>query len=749
MRFLGGLIVILGLCVSTAAHAAAQPEPRTILAPLSFDTTEPMFSAVHMGAEMVLNYQGLKVEYISPKGPYPDLAKRPDVRGVLSWLPSGSAVASPKAYFDFLEQAVTLGRKVVVMGEPLPIEKTTQAEPSIADLNRVLKPMGLWSDGTWITNSYLYKETTGAKGYEIAVPQPMPNAYRVQSTADANNLLLVYQRLDGEEPYTVAAAVTPKGGYVADGMALFKTQGEEGERRWIINPFTFFEAAFNTQNLPKPDTTTLLGNRMYFSHIDGDSWRSITQIEAYKGTLKTNAEVLFERVLQPNPDLPVSVAPIAAEIDPAWLGTPETENILQKIFALPQVEPSSHTYSHPFSWGFFDPANFDPEAAAKFKNRYPRCGKASHGASYSHSHNNLTMGETHEAEDEEDPMKGYTLPRAFGCRPVTAELETVDAAKEISKFAPAGKAVELVQWSGNTRPWAGAIEAAEEAGLAHINGGGTRFDGRYSSFAHVSPIGIRVGDHWQVYAPMSNENTYTNLWSGPYYGFRYLRQTLWNTGTPYRLKPMNVYYHTYSAEKDASLKSLELVLDYVRQQEMIPVKTSTFARLGQGFYKASLTGKGNAWQVGNRGTLQTVRFDHATFKKVDFATSKGVIGQRHFAGSLYVALAPNATAATINLTENTTPYQNPSANQPYIVSSHWPLESATIGQNSMTFVAQGYGEGVLLVRMPSQLQARVVATQNGQQAYAKTIATTGDDAVLAIPLTQPQAATKTKIEVTW
>ena len=45
------------------------------------------------------------------------------------------------------------------------------------------------------------------------------------------------------------------------------------------------------------------------------------------------------------------------------------------------------------------------------------------------------------------------------------------------------------------------------------------------AYASVAPIGKPVGKQRQIYASASNENTYTNLWSGNFFGHRYLIDT--------------------------------------------------------------------------------------------------------------------------------------------------------------------------------------------------------------------------------
>ena len=126
-----------------------------------------------------------------------------------------------------------------------------------------------------------------------------------------------------------------------------------------------------------------------------------------------------------------------------------------------------------------------------------------------------------------------------------------------------GKPVAVLQWSGDTSPYEAAVAAVREAGIVNINGGDTRFDSDYRSYGYVAPTGIPVGRERQIYASMSNENTYTYLWSARFFGYRHLLQTIDRTDLPIRVKPINVYYHTYSAEKIASLNALIAVLQNV------------------------------------------------------------------------------------------------------------------------------------------------------------------------------------------
>src|SRR5260370_34350443 len=108
--------------------------------------------------------------------------------------------------------------------------------------------------------------------------------------------------------------------------------------------------AFNSGDLPKPDTTTLMGRRIFYSHVDGDAWRNVTEVTGYKSKRALSAEVILNEVIRAFPDLPVTVAPIAADLDPAWYGTRASLEIAKRILAQRNVEAGTHTYSHPLDW---------------------------------------------------------------------------------------------------------------------------------------------------------------------------------------------------------------------------------------------------------------------------------------------------------------------------------------------------------------------------------------------------------------
>ncbi|MEQ8664026.1 MAG: hypothetical protein RLW62_24675, partial [Gammaproteobacteria bacterium] len=480
-----------------------------------------------------------------------------------------------------------------------------------------------------------------------------------------------------------AVVAGPGGGYVAHDYALY-FGAEVAQRQWLIDPFAFFGEAFGTDGLPRPDVTTISGRRIYYSHIDGDGWRNVSLVDEYAGKGVLSARVILEEALRPFPDLPVTVAPISAELDRAWYGSDETRQLAREIFALPHVELGSHTHSHPFAWSFF--RDYTPAREQRFLPRYAQM----HG---DRTRDWVTLGDTVvQAEDPRDvAFTADFVPRAYAVEPFDLALEIAGSRRIIEALAPPGKTVRVMQWSGDTSPFEAALAATAAAGMRNINGGDSRFDTDYPSYAFVAPVGRGVGRQRQVYATNSNENTYTDLWRGRYYAFRFLVETLERTESPRRVRAANVYYHIYSGERLAALRALLLNLKWARGQALAPLETSRYAAIAEGFFSTGLIPDGAArWRVATRGGLATLRFDAAAAAAVDWARSSGVLGQRHYQGSLYVALDPFDAEPVVALTA--AKRAQPEAPL-YLVHSRWLLAGRRGDADGVRVVARGYGAG--------------------------------------------------------
>ncbi|MCB2081131.1 MAG: hypothetical protein KDD76_00730 [Rickettsiales bacterium] len=687
------------------------PTPRTVIA--LYDSKYAIkreWSMLHMVAEMPLNHLGLVLEFHDVRDPVPDLAGREDVRGIISWLDRWYELPNHKEWLEWAVNAMEGGKKFVVMNSfGMTTGEMRNETETVILAGRFFELMGLYYDGNWVSTTYdviFTKKDRSVVEFEREYKGILEPYAMMRISGKDMQSYLVAQKRDLPQTESHLVVTGPRGGYVADGYAVrFVTVEGKEIRQWLIDPFEFFRRAFQTDTLPKPDTTTMAGRRIYYSHIDGDGWNNITQLEQYAKRPVISAQVVMDYAIKPYDDLPVSVGPITAEIDPAWVGLKASSRVAEKLLALPQVEAASHTYTHPFYWKFFKKGGAEKESrflsnyvygdtwqTIKKKNKQwfltpkPESGEE-----------RLPEGIQKEESDQGvDLPEEYTTPRAYAHEKFSLDKEITGAAEYMKQLMPKDKKVEVLLWSGDTQPYEAAIAKTREAGLRNLNGGDSRFDPEYPSYAWVTPMGRRVGKQLQIYSSNSNENTYTELWTDRFYGFRFLTETFENTESPIRVKPMNLYYHMYSGEKQASLYALLKNIDYVRSHEVTPITASRYAAVGDGFFSTRLMQVGpQMWEVYDRDGLETIRFDHAEDKQVDFMASRGVVGQRYYQRSLYVYLDESEKTPRIALKENPGKKEYARAEKPYLIDSRWRICNLKWEGRSLQFSVQGFGMGAM------------------------------------------------------
>jgi len=681
------------LAFSPARGSRADDVPRVILALYEggrFDDVRA--TPTHRLAELPLNHQGLVVRYHDIRQPLPALATLADVRGVLTWFQEEEVFSEPSHYAKWAQAVIDSGRRFAVFGSS-GVGRDTNGRPTPAAVVRAFwEHLGIDYDGTWVSTTYDVACTDrdlDMVEFERPFPTVLPPFARLRAMPARATSHVVLQRRG--EPASISHPVITgsAGGYVAPGFTHYASRAGGRERRqWYVNPFEFFRVAFATDDLPKPDPTTVSGRRIFYSHIDGDGWRSASEIEPYRKRRTSAARVVLAEIIDRFPDLPVTVGPILADLDPAWHGTDDSRAAAREIFTRPNVEVSSHTYSHPLDWRFFE--HYTPALEA----RYGRTGQELRATS----------------DAAVNMSAGYVLPRSYVDHPFDLAHEIGGSIAALAPLLPPGKRVELVQWSGDTLPYPDALVAVRRAGLRAINGGDTRFDSDFPSYAWVAPVGRPVGRDWQVYSSNSNENTYTDLWTDRFFGFTFLMRTIRNTDVPLRVKPFNVYYHMYSGEKMAALSAVRRNLEYARTQELAPVATSRYAAIADGFFAARIVLVGpRRWRVERRGALSTVRVDRASRLGVDFERSTGVIGVRHQHGSLYVALDEAVDTPEIALRDLGPAESTVRATRPFLVHARWRVRRVRASARQVQFEAEGFGPGAFAWQLSAPGRVRVSA----------------------------------------
>jgi hypothetical protein len=168
----------------------------------------------------------------------------------------------------------------------------------------------------------------------------------------------------------------------------------------------------------------------------------------------------------------------------------------------------------------------------------------------------------------------------------------------------------------------------------------------------MSGLGLRRGDSLQVFAPNQNENLYTNNWTGPYYGYQRVIETFEVTERPRRLKPINIYYHTYSASKQASLAALHRVYRWALAQPTVPVFASDYIGKVHDFHHLAIARDWRSdtpvWRVRGDGELRTLRV--GSTQAVDLEGSRSVAGVAAGRGGRYLHLTDAAAEVRLPAT---------------------------------------------------------------------------------------------------
>ena len=415
--------------------------------------------------------------------------------------------------------------------------------------------------------------------------------------------------IDGARPWLsvsadghqyVPVAVTAWGGYALDPFVVRSVlpgvRSEEITDRWMLNPLVFVREALKLPAMPVPDVTTENGRRLLMVHMDGDGFPSLAEVEGYRG--QAAAEVLQQEILK-RYRVPTTLSVIEGEVARTGLypdRAEELEDIARRMFRLDHVEAATHTFSHPFYW--------------------------------------------YEAQAHPDRIKGAQgdLRLDVPDYQLDLEREIIGSARYIkNRLLPPGKEVKLVLWSGDTIPTREALETARQGGLLNMNGSDTTITESNPSWTLIKGIGLPKGDQYQVYAPNQNENLYTGNWRGPFYGFERVIETFELTNTPIRFKPVDIYYHTYIASKNASLESLRRVYDWALAQPLHPVFASDYARKVLNFNELVIARDGDAWVVSGSDALRTLRLPDG-LAAPDLNTSAGVAGLHRGDSGTYLHL---------------------------------------------------------------------------------------------------------------
>ena len=582
----------------------------------------------------LLEYLGYRLDYFPVDQPLPEFPSKGLYAGTLIWMNSGPPPNAAAFERWLLRQKAQGVPFAFVSGLPI-------SEP------QTLAALGLERADEKVRGPFTVDlQAPALFGFEAPVT---PRARDVEPIRRQSTVVqpLLELKGDNNQRWTVAG-LADWGGFALNPYVL--EAGGEDRSRWILEPFAFVQQALRLPAMPAPDATTENGRRIATVHLDGDGFVSRAEAPGtpYAGRL------ILEEFLKQYPLLS-SVSVIEGEVGPKGMYphlSRELEPIAREIFVQRNVEVASHSFSHPFYW--------QPQKAAQ---------KEGFQAMYG-----LHM-----------QIPGYQLDY---------RREVLGAQAYINqRLAPPDKQVKLMFWSGDALPDQATLQLAYDSGMDNINGAETKLTDSAPSLTGLSPLVLPHDGLLQFYAPIMNENVYTNLWTGPFYGFRDVLQTFRLTDAPRRLRPLSLYYHFYVGTKLAGRESLHEIYRGILAQQPMSLWISEFLQREKGAYFASLALRADGgYQVRALRGLRTLRLPKE-LGWPDLARSHNVAGVRDLPQGRYVHLS--GPQATLYLRPEPDP--GPSLAQANLPLESWVREGpgqvrlSFDGQFPLTFSVQAPG----------------------------------------------------------
>lgn len=700
LRLAGALTVLAMVWLPAAAGAmACDAAPRTTLA--LYDASRdgnPRNTQTYRFAELVLNYLGQVVLYYDVSSNSPPAIDQREIGLVMSWF--DEPASGSLSFADWLSEWEAFcngGPRIVAFGDigfwrDLPSGSSARA----------MDALGIEVDG--ITHAVGVSATVSAKDAGLIDYESdflvRPGDYQGITATPGSRAVL---QLTASGKDIVLAVLGSSGGYVHSSATV--EPGPQGQSGWIVDPFGFFAAVLQDDQVPKPDPTTFQGLRAFFVTVSSVGWLDVMPAQVFGEPQKLASEVLLDRLIEAFPDLPMTVAILAGDLS-SELGGPAAVRGRQAAIgalAAPNVEGAVQGFSDIRDWDFF--AAYDPDREAELLVAPEEAeDEAALVASAMQ-----TLRDAFADSGASTLLRRPGAPRKYATTPFDLGQEVSGAIDEVNALTPEGRPVALYAWSGNARPFETALEAVDRSGIESMGGGGGVMDAAHPSLTGLWPFSAQLGQHRQIHDALGGDAIYTGYWTKPLYGFHGFRETLRRTEEPHRLRPFHLSFAARSMIYFETRRAVETYLELARSSDVVPIRASAYARAVHGFLSARITAEGpGVWRVRNRGTLQTLRLDRAANKAVDMTASDGVMGARRQGDSLYIALAPDAEAPLVALTDDDGPTGIVLGSAaPALLSSRPVVESWNRGTCSVDLELSGFAEGEVILAAQPQAEYAV------------------------------------------
>lgn len=669
----------------------AQAVPRTILA--LYDGRQektPADTRLHRFLELPLNHLGYSLSYLDVSDTKLPEPVDPWIAGAVSWFdaplpdPDRFAAWAAAARSD-CPDAFSL----IVLGETgLQADRQPLATDAL-----YLRRLGI----EWTARSILLGDLT-----EVTTSASVLPGYETDYVFRPGR----YASLRASSPIDSALRVVPSGKKAGDSIDLIvqhhpnayvhQSATLDADTRaagqfWIMDPFAILgQALSRNAKSPVADMTTLNGRRIYFETVGPEGWLAPAPARTFDKEPRLGAENLLAKLIEPFPELPVTVAVVTGDLDPAIGGKAAVagRRAAESIFALPHTQGATSGRSLVRHWAAV--SNLTPAGTPAVQEE----------AAFVDQSNRLLAGLGRNLREAFADTSAPAEPqlsdglRQYGQDPFEVGAETVDAIKAVRALTPKKPARPLFVWSGDGKPAPHVRAAVANAGSAALGGGLTAI-AMTGSISGLSPFFLSDGPNLQVYHALPGDLADLGYPSKEVQALQGLGLLVARTDKPFRLKPFQLAYSAGSANQFATQNVIARLKRAAVSGDSIPILASRYVEIVTGFSSARIKPEGRQkWRITDRGGLQTVRFDNAQAVSLDLAESDGALGARRINGSLYIALDPGVVAPLVALIEDTS-HSGMSLLRGQIGLSQSNLEvrSATVTPCQSVLSVTGWGRG--------------------------------------------------------
>lgn len=509
-----------------------------------------------------LQWLGLEPQFVTIR----DWTLAQATAGQLMQPPPAAIVLDPETEVSAAQQPALAAWLVEAAANGIPILLAGQPFTDTASWRGLVAGLGLQGSGTVTEGT----ERARLARFDTAwlLPRQLPEQHTLSTwdfqAPEGISPILSYRPSSAESPPFDACFLAPWGG-------VWLARAAHAP----LDTHRFLEAALQRQtSAPIVDTSTLTGHQIYLSTVQGKGFCEKSWLPG--GPLCS--QVLADE-LENVPALPVTIALAEADIR-GWSAEAHPseamryEAIARALYALPQVEPATNSYSRPVDW------NVERFQAGALRSVVP------------------------------DARSGLE-------REIAGPMAYLHR-----RLIPPGKNPLFLLWPEGAAPSLEAIQYLQHLGGVHL--------------PNSWQPGWNLGSTENTHAPSSsaelpsptNAAAIAQAWFDLHHP----------SSTTRRLGPIHLAYAFADLKQPATLDALRQIWTWCADQPLHPMTASSYARFAEASAKTQVYPAGHQhWRVITQGGSTTLRL-HASRGLPDLTRSTGIIGYRQVGDQLFLHL---------------------------------------------------------------------------------------------------------------